>query len=185
MNISSRTSQGCPQRYPGWQPSLKPLKAEYLPSNHRVTAPPRRRGDPVDGFIAPMTRFVKRKPGRMTQASACRAGETIVIAGVGLLYHAEGTSREMSFAGYLRCRADSKYPTSSTTPSRLAPSACGANRLHGLLERPRIAPRSLAATGRPLRCLSYTPAARNRMPTSTRRLSRSCVAISRATPEAN
>ena len=155
MNISSRTSPGCPHGIRAGS-SSKPLKEELLPSNRLATAPPRR-SDPVDGFIAPMIRFVKRKPWANTQVPLCQAGETIVIAGVGLLYHVEALRNRLS----PDCSIAVLIPNIQEFHDSLSTRALGlwSERITWLFGTPLESAQKLAATGRPLRCLSYTPAA--------------------------
>ena len=84
-------------------------------------------------------------------------GETIVIAGVGLLYHVEALRNRLS----PDCSIAVLIPNIQEFHDSLSTRALGlwSERITWLFGTPLESAQKLAATGRPLRCLSYTPAA--------------------------
>ena len=92
-----------------------------------------------------------------THAPSCQAGETIVIAGIGLLYHVEALRKSLS----PDCAIAVLIPNIDEFHDALSARSLGSWSEHitWLFGRPSESAQKLAATGRPLRCLSYTPAA--------------------------
>jgi len=92
-----------------------------------------------------------------TQAAACREGETVVVAGVGLLYHVEALRKQLSsdiVVAVVIPDLDEFHDVLVARPL----DACSDNILW-LTGTPVHIAETLSRTGRPVRCLSYTPAA--------------------------
>ena len=92
-----------------------------------------------------------------THAPLCQAGELIVIAGIGLLYHVEALRNRLS----PDCSIAVLIPNIQEFHDSLSARALGlwSEHITWLFGPPSESALALAATGRPLRCLSYPPAA--------------------------
>ena len=92
-----------------------------------------------------------------THASTCQAGETIVVAGIGLLYHVEALRKKLSpdiAVALLISNLDEFRDALTARP--LGSLNDGVVWLSGT---PAEIAEGLSKTGRPLRCLPYAPAA--------------------------
>ncbi len=91
-----------------------------------------------------------------THAPACQAGETIVVAGIGLLYHVEALRKKLSpdiTVAVLIPNIDEFHDALSARP--LEPWG---EQIAWLFGMPADIAQTLTKTGQPLRCLAYAPA---------------------------
>lgn len=145
-------------RYPGLAVSLKAAQGGTLTIEPARNGAPsaRRSGRWIHSAYDPIR---EAETWAVTQVSACRAGETIVIAGVGLLYHAEALRTRLSpdiTVAVLIPNIDEFHDALSARP--LGPWSEQITWSFGM---PEDMAQALAATGRPLRCLSYAPASQS------------------------
>lgn len=92
-----------------------------------------------------------------THAQACRAGETVVVAGIGLLYHVEALRKALSpeiMLAVLVPRVDELHDALAARPLD-----AWATQVQWLFGAAEDMAEQLGRSGRPVRCLSYSPAA--------------------------
>lgn len=92
-----------------------------------------------------------------THAQACRVGETVVVAGVGLLYHVEALRKALSpdiTLAVLVPHVDELHDALAARPLE-----AWATQVHWLFGAAGDMAEQLGRNGRPVRCLSYSPAA--------------------------
>lgn len=90
-------------------------------------------------------------------ASACRPGETVVVAGVGLLYHVEALRQALSPEIELAVLVPDVDELQDALTARPIVDWCA--QVHWLSGTAEDIAEQLRRSGRPLRCLSYVPAA--------------------------
>lgn len=142
-------------RYPDLAASLKAARGEVLKIESARNGMPsaRRDGRWIHSAYDPLR---EAETWADSHARACHAGETVVVSGVGLLYHVEAIRKKLSpdiAVAVVISNIDEFH------------DALSARQLESWSEHilwftgtpPEIAG-ALTATGRPLRCLSYTPA---------------------------
>ena len=91
-----------------------------------------------------------------THAPACRSGEMVVVAGVGLLYHVEALRRKLAPDVSLAVLIPNLDEFHDALAAR--PLEAWSDSILWLPGSPAEIAETLTKTGRPLRCLSYAPA---------------------------
>ena len=91
-----------------------------------------------------------------THAPACQPGETVVVAGVGLLYHVEALRNTLASDVSLAVLIPNLGELHDALAVRELES--WSEQVQWLSGSPSEIAESLSTTGRPLRCVSYTPA---------------------------
>lgn len=92
-----------------------------------------------------------------THAPACHAGETIVVSGVGLLYHVEALRKKLAPDIVVAVLIPDLGEFHDALSAR--PLGAWSEQVGWLAGTPEDIAQTLTRTGRPLRCLSYVPAA--------------------------
>lgn len=91
------------------------------------------------------------------QAPACRPGETVVVAGVGLLYHVEALRNALSSDIELAVLIPNVDELHDALTVRPIGTWCA--QVHWLVGTAADTAEDVSRSGRPLRCLTYVPAA--------------------------
>ncbi len=91
-----------------------------------------------------------------THAAACQAGETVVVAGVGLLYHVEALRTQLAPDVSLAVLIPNVDEFHDALAARSLEAWSGS--ILWLSGSPAEIAETLTRTGRPIRCLSYAPA---------------------------
>ena len=91
-----------------------------------------------------------------THVPACQPGETVVVAGVGLLYHVEALRQKLSPDVSLAVLIPNLDEFHDALAAR--PLEAWTDNILWLSRSPTEIADTLTKTGRPIRCLSYTPA---------------------------
>ncbi|ULA68897.1 MAG: hypothetical protein LZF62_380085 [Nitrospira sp.] len=91
-----------------------------------------------------------------THAPSCQAGETVVVAGVGLLYHVEALRKKLAPAVSLAVLIPNFDELHDVLAAR--PLEAWSEHILWLSGSPTEIADTLTRTGHPIRCLSYTPA---------------------------
>jgi spore maturation protein CgeB len=142
-------------RHPELAASLKAARGEVLTIESARNGSPsaRRAGRWIHSSYDPLR---EAETWADSHAPACHAGETIVIGGVGLLYHVEALRKKLSpdiAIAVLIPNLDEFHD--ALTARLLEPWS---EHILWLAGTPHDIAQTLTATGQPLRCLSYTPA---------------------------
>ncbi|KXJ99967.1 MAG: hypothetical protein NBKEAIPA_02398 [Nitrospirae bacterium] len=90
-------------------------------------------------------------------AKVCRSGETVILAGIGLLYHVEALRRVLSPDTEIALLVFDVNELRDALVARPLGSWC--DQVQWLFGAPVELAEGLAKAGRPLRCLTYAPAA--------------------------
>lgn len=142
-------------RYPDLAASLKTARGNVLTIESARNGSPsaRRAGRWIHSAYDP---FREAETWADSHASACHAGETIVIAGVGLLYQVEALRKKLSSDIAVAVLIPNIDEFHDALSARLL--GPWSEHILWLAGTPQDIAQSLTATVQPLRCLSYTPA---------------------------
>ena len=143
------------KRYPDLAASLKAARGKMLTIEPARNGMPsaRRAGRWIHSAYDPLR---EAETWADRHAAACHAGETIVVSGVGLLYHVEAIRKKLSSdiaVAVVIPSIDAFHDALSARP--LGPWS---EHIFWLNGTPQDITKILTETGRPLRCLSYRPA---------------------------
>ncbi len=156
MNVFNENITRLATRYPDLAASIKSAGGGTLTVEPARNGTPsaRRSGRWVHSAYDPIR---EAETWADSHAQSCQAGETIVIAGVGLLYHVEALRKRLS----PDCAIAVLIPNIDEFHDALSARTLGlwSEHITWLFGTPSESAQELAASGRPLRCLSYTPAA--------------------------
>ncbi|MBI4002741.1 MAG: glycosyltransferase [Nitrospira defluvii] len=155
MNLFNDNVKRLATRYPDLVASLKASVGGILAIEPARSGAPsaRRSGRWIHSAYDPIR---EAETWADTHAPSCQAGETIVIAGVGLLYHVEALRKRLSPDTAVAVL----IPNIDEFRDALSARSLGpwSDEITWLFGMPQDIAQGLAATGQPLRCLSYAPA---------------------------
>lgn len=142
-------------RYPDLAASLKTARGAVLTIESARNGSPsaRRAGRWIHSAYDPLR---EAETWADSHAPACHAGETIVIGGVGLLYHVEALRKRFSPDIAVALLIPNMDEFHDALSARLL--GPWSDHILWLSGTPQDIVQTLTATGQPLRCLSYTPA---------------------------
>jgi spore maturation protein CgeB len=158
MNHFTENVMRLATRYPDLAASLKAARGQVLTIESARNGSPsaRRDGRWIHSAYDPLR---DAETWADSHAPACQAGETIVIAGIGLLYHVEALRKKLLPDIAVAVLISDMDEFHDALSARLL--GPWSDQILWFSGTPQDIAQTLTATGRPLRCLSYAPASQS------------------------